>query len=487
MPHIRPGHIISRIKIFMISLLLGIAVLGLRPAVEAGSRKSVNPNKLTYKPLSFQPPKAERITLENGMIVYLLEDHELPVVNLTMAIRTGSMYDPAGKEGLAELTSGVMRTGGAGGMSGSAIDDALEFVAASIESSSSMENTNWSLGTMKKDLDQALVLFAKIVREPSFDEPKLKLAKDLKLEELRRIYDDPQKLAFGEFNRLLYRDNARGRLPSPASINNLVKADLVSFHQQYYFPQNMMIAMTGDITRAEVVEKLNASFGKWNKTGQVNSIPLPVRKPADTIYYIVKDTPQSIVITGQLAPKKASDEYYPFEALNFIIGSGGFRSRIFQEIRTNRGLAYSTGSFYRSRSDYGVFGTYAMTKTDSAPMVLSLIKLILEKAKQSAPAQQELERAKNAIINSFIFEYQSARQIAGQQMMLEFNKLPADFLTIYCNRISSLLAHDLLKAGSDHLQPESMTILVLGTAEGYEKMKRDYPKIEKLRTDYHAQ
>jgi zinc protease len=453
-------------------------------AADGGGRKYADPNKLTYQPLHFKAPKVERTTLKNGITLYLLEDHELPLVHFSVAIRTGSMYDPMGKEGLAELTSKVMRTGGAGKMNGSAIDDALEFVAASIEPSTSMEYTSWSMSIMKKDLDKGLDIFSQILRKPCFDDGKLKLARDLKLEELRRIIDDPQKMAFREFNRLLYRGNARGRLSSPTSIKRLTKEDLNRFHHEYYFPQNIMIAVTGNLSETEAVEKINAHFSNWDKQGQIAPVSPPLKQLSDQIYYLVKDIPQSIVITGQFAPAKKDRDFYAFEALDFMIGSGGFRSRIFQEVRTNRGLAYSTSSFYRARTDYGVFGAYAMTKTDTAPEVLSLIKAILQQARDKTPDAKELERTKRSMINSFIFEYQSPRQIVGQQMMLEYNKLPEDFLATYCAVIEQLTVRDLQRVGADHLRPDNMTVLILGTAEGYKKFKTIYNNIEEMRLDH---
>jgi predicted Zn-dependent peptidase len=454
------------------------------PLPAAETSNYINPDELVYRPLSFQPPQGERITLDNGITLHIMEDRELPLIRISMAVRTGSAYDPAGKEGLAELTADVMRTGGAGAMSGNAIDEALEFIAAAIEPATSMEHTTWSLNVMKKDLDRGLHLFSQILKEPAFDDSKLKLAKDLKLEDLRRVYDDPQRLAFREFNRILYRGDPRGRLPSRSSISGLTGHDLKRFHRESYFPQNAMIAISGDISRAEAIQKIREYFGQWDKEGRVRPLSRPVYVPSQRVHYLIKDTPQSIVIAAQFAPSKKDRDYYAFEVLDFMIGSGGFRSRIFQEIRTNRGLAYSTGSFYRARTDHGTFGTYALTKTDSAPTVLSLIKSIVKETMHAVPERKELEIAKKSIINSFIFQYQSAGQIVHQRMMLEFNGLPADFLTKYGSRIDRLTGDDLKRAASGHLHPDEMTVLVLGTAEGYHRFKSSDENVEKIAITY---
>ncbi|MDD5168650.1 MAG: pitrilysin family protein [Syntrophales bacterium] len=463
--------------------LFFVSVFVLLPALAAADNIYRSPDRLVYKPLHFNPPKAERVVLENGMILYFLEDHELPLVRLSAIIRTGYMYDPSDKSGLAELTATVMRTGGTEKIGGNAIDEKLEYVAASIEANTAMEHTNWSFSVLKKDINPVLDIFSQILMKPAFDENKLKTAKNLKIEELRRIQDDAQKLAFREFNRLLYRGDPRGRLPSITAVTGINRQDLERFHRQYYFPGNIMIAVSGDIKKAEVIEKLNAVFGKWAVSGKVETVPPPAGKSTAGIYYLVKDTTQSVIAAGQWAPSKKSGDYYSFETMNFMIGSGGFRSRIFQEIRTNRGLAYSVGSYYRTRMDYGVFGAYAMTKTASASEVLKLMKGILQQIKTSPPGEKEMERAQKSMINSYIFEFQTSQQIATQQMMLEYNRLPDDFLAMYCSRIEKLKADEIRNVAARYLHPDDMTVLILGTAEGYEHLKKQYPNIQKIKVN----
>ena len=364
-------------------------------------------------------------------------------------------------------------------MSGREIDGALEFIASSIEPSTAAEQSFWSLDVLKEDIGKGMGILTQILQAPRFDEEKLKLAQALKLEELRRIYDDPQKLAFREFNPLLYQDDPRGRLSSPASVKSLTRDDLRGFHDRYYFPKNIMVAVSGDISSHDALALIREHFGSWTKEGAAVSLPIPASRPSGRMRYLVKDTPQTIIVTGQFAPAKKSADYYAFDALDFLTGSGGFRSRIFQEVRTNRGLAYSAGSFYRARADYGVFGTYAMTKTESAPTVLGLIQSILKDVKASAPKEKELAWAKKSIINRFIFEFQSPSQIVSGQMMNEYNKLPDDFLLTYCGKIDRLTAKDILATGSRHMHPDEIAVLILGNESGYDALKKIYPNMEK--------
>lgn len=428
-----------------------------------------DPHHLKYPPIAFTPPEAERIELENGMVLYVLVDRELPVVNISAAIRAGSAHDPEGREGLAELTTRVMRTGGTRTMTGDQIDDLLEFTAASLSLSSGTDSASADLFVLKKDLDLVFRVFAEILTAPVFDEKKLELAKNLKIEELRRVADVPQRLAFREFRRVLFSGNPRGRLATIESIGRIERSDLVKFHHRFFFPRNIMMAVSGDIDRKEVVEKFRTHFGSWRGEGPAADVEPPGVKTSPPTYYLHKEGPQSTIIMGFLAPEKKSPEFYPFTILDFIVGSGGFRSRIFQEVRSNLGLAYSTGSYYEGRSGYGVFSSYAITKSEATGEVLSRLRAILEDVARRRIPEEELLWAKRAIVNSFIFSFRSTDLIATQQMLIEFQGLPPDFLRDYRDRIESVSAEDLLYIAERYLRSDRATVLVVGNERDFDR------------------
>ncbi len=451
--------------------------------IAARSLPLANPDRLIYRPLHFKYPRAERAALNNGMILYILEDHELPLVNIHIAIKTGSYYDPEGKEGLAELTGTVMKTGGTETTTGSAIDEELESLAINIKISTQTESAAVSFSGLKNNLDRGLGILSQVMMRPVFAEDKLQLAKNLKTEELRRIADDPQQLAFREFNRVFYSGDPRGRLASPRSLRNIVRDDLRGFHGKFFTPDNMMVAVTGDVTKNEILGLFAKYFGGWQTRGKALSIPPPAPVRKEAIYYLSKDTPQSVIITGQFAPAKKSPDFYAFTLLDFILGSGGFRSRIFQEIRTNQGLAYSAGSFYRAKSDYGVFGAYAMTKSASTGKVLTLLRDISGKAKNSGFDTGELNWAKNSINNSFVFSFSSTEQTARQQMMLEFDKLPDDYLITYPEKIKNVSAEDLKRIALKYLSPEEITTLVAGKEMDFDKPLSSFGKVDRIKVN----
>jgi zinc protease len=428
--------------------------------VEAGVNLS-NPDRLHYPLLQFNLPKAERIVLENGIVLYFLENHELPLVNINALIRTGTMNDPLGKEGVAELTAYLLRTGGTQQMESTEIDNQFDFLAASPSISTGQDSSRIDFSLLSKDIDQGIYLLSQILIRPAFEQNKFNLAIELKNEELRRIKDDPQRLAGREFNRLIYSDDPRGRFASTKSLKNIEREDLIKFHKCFFQPQNLMFAITGDITREAAVNKMKTYFGNW-KSGNI-SVSLSVPQNSTTgLFYINKDIPQSTIIYGQFAPGKDNPDFYAFTVLDFIIGSGGFPSRIFSAVRNSEGLAYSAGSFYRARIGHGVFASYAYTKTESTFKTLSLMDSTIENIKSDTITSNEIEWAKKSINNSFIFSFTSPEQIAWQQMKIEYDQLPGDFLKTYRSKIESIQFIDLNKAAAKYLNKKNNIILILG-------------------------
>ncbi len=466
------------------SLLFTLIIcLIIAPSSLARPLPLTSPDKLRYPALDFKPPQAERVVLENGLIVYILEDHELPLVNIYSITKTGGYFDPEGKEGLAELTGKIMRTGGTRNSSGSAIDETLESLAINISVAAQMESCTVGFSSLKNNLEKGVEIFSQIMMRPVFADDKLQLAKNLKMEELRRISDDAQQFAFREFNRVLYRGNPRGRLASLASVERITRLDLQQFHQRHFIPDNTMMAITGDITKNEALALLKKHFGHWQKKGIKFEIPPPATKLKSAVYYLPKNVPQSVIVTGTFAPAKNHADFFPFTVLDFILGSGGFRSHIFQEIRTNQGLAYSAGSFYRARGNYGVFGTYAMTKSATTGKVLSLLRSISEKARQAPFRAAEVALAKKSINNSFIFSFSSPEQIAKQQLMLEFDRLPKNYLEKYQDNIGRVTSEELLKVGRHYLNSGETVTLVMGSDKDFDQALSSFGTVEKLQVN----
>jgi predicted Zn-dependent peptidase len=442
---------------------------GVLSAQAASGSPLTSPDKLKYAPLQFNLPQTQRVVLDNGIVLHILENHELPLVNINALVKTGTMYDPQGKAGVAELTAYVMRTGGTKKLNSTEIDKQLDFIAASVSINMSLESAQIHFSILKENLKKGIDLLSQIVMQPALEKDKFELAVQLKKEELRRIKDNPQKLAFREFNKLIYANDPRGSFSSYNSLANIERNDLVDFHNRFFLPNNIIFAVSGDITREEAVEIFRRYFGEWQPGEIPVYIPPPTGKSKAGVYCIDKNLPQSTIVSGQFTTSKTDPDFYSFSVLDFILGSGGFSSRIFSAVRNNEGLAYSAGSFYRARPAYGVFGTYAFTKTPSTMKTLSLINSILEKIKTNTITSGETNWARQSIINGFVFSFDTPEHIAWQHVTLESEKLPEDFLINYRDNIEKVSVKDLNNAAVKYLDNTKNVVLILGDSKKFDK------------------
>lgn len=433
------------------------------------ARKMIAPDQIRYPALDFKMPQAEQIQLPNGMTLFYMGNRELPLVGLSAMLRTGTMRDPAGKEGVAQLTADLLRTGGTVKIKSDELDRQLDKLAASPSFSMSLDSASIHFSFLKSDLDAALDLLSQMMREPAFEEKKMQLAVSLHEESLRRMADNPQQLAFREFNRLLYPQDLRGRYATLASLQNIRRDDLVTFHQTYFYPANIMIAVCGDLSKEEAVLKIRQYFGDWNHSGRRLDIPDAPAVAGNGVFFIKKSLPQSTVVSGEFTVGKRHPDFYPFTVLDFIIGSGGFPSRIFTAVRNNEGLAYSAGSFYRARPNYGVFGTYAFTKTESTYQSLHLMSSILKDVAGGSISDHELAWAKKSILTGFVFSFEHPDQIVSQQMAMAFENLPADYLITYRQKIEAVTRTDLQRVAKQNINEKKRLTLILGEADKFGK------------------
>ena len=463
---------IRRVRILIPFLLCLFVLTPLLPALAYAQDQELlkHPRNMFFPPLTFTLPKAERTLLSNGMILYLFQDAEIPLIRISALIRTGSIYDPPLKSGLAQLTATLLRTGGTAAQPPQAINEALEFMAAELEFSMGRESGVASLSVHKKDFPRALSILADLFTAPAFDPAQLDLAKKQEMESIRRSNDNPEEIVYREFRRFLYQGNPRGQIPTLESIESIGRENLVAFHRQFYKPNNIILGVSGDFQKEEMIASLEKAFSAWDRSLiELPLIPLPTPQEKQMIYYAPKDLPQSTILLGHLSLPLSHPDYIPFKVLNFILGGGGFNSRLTREIRSNQGLAYSVGSFFQGRVGYGVFGVFCQTKSSSTHKVISLIHEILAGLKKEVPAFEELDWAKKTMINQFIFSFTSSASIVSQQIQLEYDGLPGDYLEKYQERVGAVTFEDLERAAAKHLDPGKSLLVVLGKEEDFDR------------------
>jgi predicted Zn-dependent peptidase len=424
---------------------------------------------MRFDPVSFTPPSPERIVLDNGMVVYLLEDHELPLVTITATIKTGGWLDPADKVGLAGIAGATMRTGGTQRLGAVELDRELEQMAAVISTGIGTESGSAMLDVLTKDLPRGLRLFADVLMAPAFDPARVELAKLQTIEAIRRRQDQPQSIAGREFAKLLYGpEHPYARESTVESVSKITREDLAAFHAKTVHPNGIILGVTGDFDRAALPGLLTEAFGGW-KTGEAPAIVLPpvvadaARDDKTIVRFVGKNTSQTHLRTGHLSIREDDPDYPAMVLLNDILGGSSFRSRLFNDVRTKRGLAYSVGSSFRAGvRERGVFAMRAETKVESTKEAIGRLAVNLERLRAQPVSDEELVEAKDAFVNSFVFSFASPSAIVGRLIGLEYDGLPKDFIQQLRDKIVRLTKEDLLAAARKHLRPEQLRILAVG-------------------------
>ncbi|HSR09858.1 MAG TPA: pitrilysin family protein [Thermodesulfobacteriota bacterium] len=440
-----------------------------------------HPREMSFPNLTFAVPKAEKAVLSNGLSVYLLEDSDLPVIRISALIRTGSMFDPPGMSGVADLTARTIRNGGTIFQTPRAINEALEAMGAQIEFHMDTEHGSAGLFSRTGDFPRVLSIFAELLTDPGFDPSQFDLAKKAAEESIRRQNDTPESIAAREFRRALYRGNPRGEVPTLESIGKIQRGDLIAFYRRYYQPNNMILGVSGDFKKSEMVESLEKAFRNWSRASlEIPSIPAPEPLPGRSVYYAAKDLTQSTIYLGQISVPFDHPDYYPLQVLNYIMGGGGFSSLLTREIRLNRGLAYSVGSYYQGHVGYGVLAAYCQTKSESTHEAISLIIGTMEDLKKNPPGEESLAWAKFSLINKFIFSFTSPEQTLQQHMWVEYDRRPEDLLEKYRDRIAAVTPEDIARVAREYLTPENSVLLVVGKEENFDRPLSTFGEVKKV-------
>ena len=467
------------------SLVVLVAVVVFATLSWAGDLAVGDPRSMTFPPVEFAPPEPSRVVLDNGLVVYLLEDHELPLVNLSAMMRTGGWLEAQDKIGLAALTGSVMRSGGGGGKTAEQVDEELEQFAIELSMSIGRHSGAASLDVLSKDLERGLKIFAGLLRQPAFEAPRVELAKLQAIEGIRRRQDHPGSIVGREFLKQLYGpEHPSARESTIESIKGITRDDLVAFHQRTVHPNCIILGLTGDFKRDEMLALLRATFGDWQK-GEVPELNIADAREAggpSIVRFVNKDTSQTHLRIGHLTIREDDPDYVPLAIANDILGGSSFRSRLFNDVRTKRGLAYSVGSRLSvGMHDQGVWLMRAETKLPSTQEVISRFVANMERMRTELVTDEELAEAKQAYVNSFVFSFASPAAVVGRFVELEYDGLPKDFLQQLRARVIALTKEDILKAAQKHFRPNRLTIVAVGPGEALPKLLSGFGEVKEIK------
>lgn len=435
--------------------------------------------------IKFSVPGVSRRVLDNGLTVYILKDNTLPVVHMSAFIKTGSAYDPAGKTGLAQMTGALLRDGGSAKYKAEDIDKTLEYLGASLDTSAYTEETHADLTVLKKDLEKTLDIYADVLRNPAFEEDKVRIVRDETLEMIRRRNDKSSSAVMREARRQFFGvDHPYGRRTELATINAITREDLAAFHAANFKPGNVILAVSGDFaSEDEIFAKLKEKFGDW-KGGEVARpvVPAPAHASGRQLYLVDKDVSQTSIAIMQDGVNRVSPESDTLSLLADIMG-GGFQSRLFSEVRTKRGLAYTAQSYSAGLRERGYINTYCGTKPETYSQALAEIVHQLTLVGAEPVSREELERSKGAIINPFVFKFSTPHKLATERALEEFYGYKKGYLDNYVADISKIGAEQVLEAGKKYFDPSNAVIYVIGNARKFDKPLSDFGAVTELKED----
>jgi zinc protease len=491
-----------RIRDFADRLFLGLLALVLAAGAFAQAPVGPRPEQFKYPPLDFKIPKPAdfRTTLSNGLIVYIAEDHEIPWFEGTLMVRTGPFLEPKNKLGVAGFTSSIMRSGGTTTMTGEQINERMDFLAGTVTA------TNLSIHT--RHFDEGLKIWMDILTNPAFPEDRLRREKSAALPMIRNRNRNISQVAARTYERLVYGDDTPITAEQTEEIvNGITRDDLVSWHKKCWGANNAILVVSGDFNKADMLKKLNATFGKWRKAEKaVPPIPKVAQASKAGVYMVQPEgqTPnQGIIRMGHLGLKVDDPDYPAVDLMNYILGGGSFSSRITKIVRTDNGLAYSTSSSFGGggggqRGGRGGGGTGAgilypgtftascQTKNSTVVFASQLMLDIIENLRSGDISEADLMMAKSARVNAFPSQpiFNDKGSMVQNFASLEFNGRPKDYYETYLAKYEKVTLDDLKRVALKYLRPNDMIIMIAGNIDeckaGADKLLPNQPTIDAM-------
>ncbi|MDR5638233.1 pitrilysin family protein [Thermosynechococcus sp. PP45] len=452
------------------SLCLGLVaalLLWLIPPSLAAAMTPKHYTELTFPPLpEIQVPAYERRQLANGMVVYLLEDHEWPLVRGTLIFRAGSRWDPPAQVGLAEVSGDLIRTGGTQVHRAAEIDQWLEDRAAAIESGVGKSLGRINFNSLKEHSEAVLSQLAEMLQAPAVEPERFELAIRRRQGIIQRRDDQPNAQAEREFYKLIYgAESPYARTQELETLAKITPADVQQFYRRYLAPSRCILGLVGDFDASQMGDRLEAIFGSWQDPPNLPPLPPLPRVTVDTSpTTVVINRPhlsQSYIYTGQLGGTLKDPDVFNLYVLNGVLN--GFGGRLFNEVRSRQGLAYSVYAAWSPEFDYpGVFYGVGQTQTQTTAKFLSALRQEIQRLQQEPVSAAELNYAKDSILNSFVFNFRDRLQILNRLLRYEYYDLPKDFIFRYQRAVKAATAADLQRVAQTRLKPEQWRTLIVG-------------------------
>jgi predicted Zn-dependent peptidase len=386
-------------------------------------------------------------------------------------VRTGSRLEPGDRVGLASVLGQAMRTGGSTRRSGEEVDRLLENAGASVEIGISGGSGRASVFALKEHLPLVLEVLADLLKSPALPEDKIDLALVQERTAVARRNDNVTAIASREFQKLLYgEDSPYARTTEYATLQAVTREDLVSFHQRYFAPNRVLLGLWGDFESSEVRSLVERLFGSWERSEASEETPKVVDSGKGSVSFIPKDdVNQTNLRIGHLGGRVDDPDYFALSVMSEILG-GGFSSRLFRAVRSQRGLAYGARASWNAAFDHpGSFVVSSATKSETTVEAIETIVFEIDRMTKEPVSDEELKQAKDGIANSFVFNFDSTGEIVSRLMTYDYYGYPRDFLETYQDLIAEVEAEDVLRVAREHLKPDALYILAVGRAQDFDR------------------
>ena len=415
-------------------------------------------------PPTLDLPTIQKRTLSNGLPAWIVETHEVPVVQVNFVALVGSGDDPAARFGLASLTAAMLDEG-AGSRSALEIADAIEFVGATLATTSSFDASAVRLNVPVERLQDALPVMADVALRPTFPEAELNRLRQERVTALIQARDEPESIAPLAFSRLLYGPMHRygtGATGTQATLAAMTTADLKSFHAAYFQPSNSTLVVVGDVGADAAAAQLEKQFGGWKGAAAAKRVVVPVapQRPGEIVIVDKPGAEQSQIRIGWIGVARDTPDYFVLQVLNTILG-GSFTSRLNQNLREKNGYAYGAGSRFDMWLAPGPFFAAAGVQTDKTAEALREFFNELNAIGKPVP-EEELNKAKNYIVLGFPSEFETTGDLSARIEELIVYTLPESYFEQYVPRIRAVTAADVQKAAAKYIQPARFTVVVVG-------------------------
>jgi zinc protease len=405
-----------------------------------------------------------REQLPNDLVYLFSRQSELPLVTLELMIKAGTLEEPRGKEGLANLTATLLLNGTKSRTS-ARIAEELDFMGARLSASGGDDFASVGLTVLKKDLGPALELLKDILMNPTFPAAEVQRKVSQYKAALASEQDEPMVVASRAFARDLYGAFPYGHpvRGTPQGLSAITRNDLVEFHRKYYRPNNAVLSLVGDLTPEEARQWVAKTFGGWARA-PIPAVKLPPIPPLQQrkVVEIDKDISQANIILGNLGITRKNPDFYAFQVMNYILGGGGFASRLMDDIRVNRGLAYSVYSAFAPGLEPGPFTVALETKNATAGEAIAQVAEQLRRIRTQPVTPEELKDAKSYLVGSFPRKMDSISKRAGLLGYVEIYGLGLDYPWRYPEFIEHLTPADIQKVAEKYIHPENYLLVVVG-------------------------